>query len=274
MAYLDEDIVPTNDSFYATKAYAKDMVSVLKCLLGKDKTRNCSMIITNEGIHLVIDEKSSMQWHAYFKRHVFIDFDVRVDTIEIRLPLHDLIEAVNALSPTAKVELRYGSEGSPFTISVEHENTKLDVSIKTFNPLNVLSYEFDDNILAKVSLLPKTIKDVIRDIDSASQTVRFKITEDEFEVSYGNEVMTSTTTFPSYSGEVCEFIVNQELISFHYKSAVIKRLLPALRMTKKVCFRIDERGVLNVQLPIPEQDVGSNFVQVYLLPNLEDYEIL
>lgn len=36
MAYLDENIVPTNDSFYATKAYAKDMVSVLKCLLGKD----------------------------------------------------------------------------------------------------------------------------------------------------------------------------------------------------------------------------------------------
>ena len=49
------------------------------------------MVITDEGIQVVVDEKANMQWNAYFKRNVFTDYDIRVETIYLRLPLHDLM---------------------------------------------------------------------------------------------------------------------------------------------------------------------------------------
>ena len=121
-----------------------------------------------------------------------------------------------------------------------------------------------DAILAKVLLLPKTIKDVIRDIDSAPPTVRFKVTQNEFEVSYHSELLKASALFPNYSREVAEIMVKEESVSFHYKATLIKRLLPALRATGKVGIRINERGILSVQFPIPQEDKQTNFVEFYV----------
>ena len=59
-------------------------------------------------------------------------------------------------------------------------------------------------------------------------------------------------------------MVKEESVSFHYKATLIKRLLPALRATGKVGIRINERGILSVQFPIPQEDKQTNFVEFYV----------
>jgi hypothetical protein len=119
-------------------------------------------------------------------------------------------------------------------------------------------------MLCKAILNPIPVREILRDFDATSETMVITFTPNylsfytvgglgkikvfKFQSIKKNVIGSHQVEIPSTSDHMEHLSCKEERISFQYRIILIKRIAECARLCNKISFRIDQRGVLSVQV--------------------------
>ncbi|KAH7727753.1 repair protein Rad1/Rec1/Rad17 containing protein [Aphelenchoides avenae] len=254
------------------KDNARELYPLLKGLMFRE---HCSVTICQGGIRVIVDDQHHQQATVYLKYDLFTHFDVQDGpTIQLRIPMSAFTECLNVFaSQTSSLKMYYDGEGHPLVLHLNDDGITFVCEITTQIPEAVLDFDFNpDDLVAKVISRPQLIREVFRDFDSSSPTVRISVTPAEFAFYTTGDLGKVKIAIPSHSEhlEVLDCVVDR--VSYQYRLALIKRMVPSLALCSRVSFRIDNRGVLSIQFLVPQAGQQTVFVEFYCVADNDEYD--
>lgn len=255
--------------FEVVKHDAREIYQIVKALAFREY---CTLIVNNEGIRVVIDDQHNQQASAYFKYEQFSDYNIRVNVCNLRVPIAVFMEALNMFTGnTSVLRMWYDGEGSPLMVCQEDEGIVVQAAIRTLNLQSMLDFEFTNTyVMCKAILSPTPIKEILRDLDNSAETVMLIFTQNYIAFYTVGELGKIKIELPANAPHTEHLTCKEERVCFQYRSIQIKRLAESVRLSNKVSLRIDQRGVLCVQLLIPQSD-QMVFVEFYCIADDDIY---
>uniref|UniRef100_A0A914EMB9 Proliferating cell nuclear antigen n=1 Tax=Acrobeloides nanus TaxID=290746 RepID=A0A914EMB9_9BILA len=256
---------------YIAKENAKEIHQVLKSMKFKEY---CTFKACRDGIQFVVDDHNFQQANAYLKTEIFSELDVRVDEVRLRVPMNILAECFNVFSgASTALRLTYDGPGEPLVVSLEDEGIVFKCSIMCQNPQHHHKmYDFEwknENVLAKVILKPNKAKEIVRDLDKTSPTVRITVTDGHISFLTDGELGKIKSMIPAHSDQVEHMEACRERVTFSYRYNLIHRMETAFLASSKISLRIDNRGVMSTQFLIPRTDSKNIFIEFFTIAEVE-----
>uniref|UniRef100_A0AC34FEF0 Proliferating cell nuclear antigen n=1 Tax=Panagrolaimus sp. ES5 TaxID=591445 RepID=A0AC34FEF0_9BILA len=255
-ALLDQDLENTDEIFVAHSDTPGDIYHILKSLVYKEKTKLfCTVTIQEKGMKFVVESHKNFQGNAYLMRGMFSEWDLRVDVLEFRIGLVEIMEALNCLrSENAFVKFSMKDETKDdkdrrLHITVVDRKVTATISLPVYNATSDFDFNFDDNpVRAKIVLEAKTIRKVFHEVDpKENPSVKFFFKPDTCIITTNAQTLKCVTTFRQNTPEVTDVFADRDGLTFDYKSIFIKRLKYATNNASQVSLSMNDLGILSAQ---------------------------
>jgi len=155
-----------------------------------------------------------------------------------------------SISPQSAVEISVLEEGEPIEMKIINEGVVIEVTIQTFDSDAELDFEFArGKKVPRLVLDSATLRAAIEHWDAIGQSTRIVMspTEPHFSIVSRGVVGTVTVQFnPELVNKESAFRC-PEKVKERYQTSFIKAVLGPCRNSSHVSFRIDSKGILQVQ---------------------------
>ncbi|KAI1721692.1 repair protein rad1/Rec1/Rad17 domain-containing protein [Ditylenchus destructor] len=235
------------------KVNARELYSVLKAIAFMEY---CTMVATTDGLKIVVDDHHHQQASVYLDFDKFADFMCNAQSLNIRFPINPLIELLNVFtSNMASLRMYYDGEGEPLVASVDDEGAVFHCAIATHFPVTLMEIDFAAKpAIVKVIMQPHVIREIVREIDISSATVKIIVTKSIIAFYTDGDLGMIKTEIPSHSDLIESFEAPDKRMVFCYKLTLIRRMLGFFVACNKVSMQINEDSVLNCQFLIPHSE--------------------
>ena len=145
-----------------------------------------------------------------------------------------------------------------------------ECTLSTQDSENIISFAIDtDKVLSKVIMQSDFFKDILNELNLNSENIQFSV-DPEFGIVLvtSGQGATSIKKVP----KTCTKLINHNFKELHtnsYMTKFIKTCMKALNQSTKICIKVDQAGLLNIEYMITLFGDMKFFVQTYCLPNLE-----
>lgn len=255
--------------FEIVKHDAREIYQVVKALAFREY---CTLVVSNEGIRIVVDDQHNQQGNAYFKYEQFSDYNLHVMVCNLRIPINVLMETFNMFTGNNTVlRMWYNGDGCPLMVCIEDEGIVVQVAIRTMNLQSMLDFEFTNAFVqCKAIMNPGPMREILRDLDQTAESVVITFTANYISFYTVGSIGKIKVEIPSTSDQLEHLSCVQERVSFQYRTTFIKRMTDCIRLCNKISIRIDQRGVLSAQLIIPQTEQVV-FAEFYCVADEDSY---
>ncbi|CAP32047.1 Protein CBR-MRT-2 [Caenorhabditis briggsae] len=250
------------------KENVKELAQILKTVVFKD----FGMLYAFEtGLKITVDDGAFQQANAFLNSAFFSDYKVREDRIALKLPIKTIYEFLSIPEGNSNsVKFSYSGMFDPLKLLIEESDGcvirgKFNSSIAD----QELDFEFDDSAVPVTYLLKtQVLKDIFRDFDDTSRTVKMSFSSSVICFSTVGEVGETTVSIPSRSLQM-ESAKCTEEVEHSYQLSLLHRMNPAFALASKLILRVDERGVLSCQFSIDHGECRTSYIEFLTVPTTE-----
>lgn len=253
------------------KENVKELAQILKTVVFKDFGM---MYVFATGMKITVDDGAFQQANAFLNPAFFSDFKVREEKVSLKLPIKTIYEFLSIPEGNSNsVKFTYSGMFDPLKLLIEESDGcvirgKFNSSLAD----QELDFEFDDSAVPVTYLLKtQVLKEIFKDFDDTSRTVKMKFSQTSLCFTTLGEVGEITVSIPSRSLQM-ETVKCSEEVDYTYQLSLLQRMNAAFALASKVILRVDERGVLSCQFSIDHGEGRMSYIEFLTVPTDETDE--
>ncbi|CAD6200040.1 unnamed protein product [Caenorhabditis auriculariae] len=255
------------------KENVKELASIIKALTFREIGK---LSATPGGLRIVVGDGALQQniikiminsfpGNAYMETCFFSSFVCRDETIEVNFPLKALSECLNlGDASSSSLSLSYAGFCEPLMLKIHDGNHSVKAKIHTLSSNETNDFNFEvSEIVANCILKTTFLHDFFRDLDTTSPNLVIEVSERELSFVTQGEIGMTTCTIPLKSLQM-DVIACSRPVTYGYRLSAIQRMTPAIGLSNRASLRIDNRGVLNLQLMIDHGDSLKSYIEFFV----------
>merc|ERR1711973_455615 len=225
--------------------------TLLGMLKGLMISNTCMVtIVANpDGMTLIAEYQQCIQGSCHLTRNCFEEINFPDDFLKFSVQGQDLLSALSIV-PGGTLELSMIEEGEPLTLKVIDEGVVLDIHIQTFDAESALDLGFErTKKVPRLVLESGTLRQALEHWDVIGMSTKVRMSPDDPKFSIISKGIVGEVQI-----DFKEQLVNKEsafrcsqLIEERYQTNFLKAVLGPCRSSTHVSFRIDPKGILQVQ---------------------------
>ncbi|CAB63359.2 Cell cycle checkpoint protein RAD1 homolog mrt-2 [Caenorhabditis elegans] len=251
------------------KENVKELAQVFKTVAFKDTG---TWHASEAGMKITVDDGSYQLASVFINPAFFSSFKVREEIVSMKISIKSISEFLSiSENSSSSVKVSYPGMFQPVKMLVEDaDGWVARGNFTTTLADQELDFEFDDaGVLATYLLKTQVLKEIIKDFDDTSRTVRIQFTKNSLCFTTFGDVGETTVSIPSRSLQM-ESVKCLEEVEFSYLLSLIQRMTTAFILATKLILRVDERGVLSCQFSIDHGEGNASYIEFLTVPADEE----
>lgn len=233
-----------------------------------------------QGLTLMTEHQKCIQGSCHLPVKCFDQVILPENMVRLAISLVDLEEAI-AIMPQASIELSIVEEGEPLEVRmVDEGGITVESIIQCFDHENILDFDFEKSKqISRLVIASPVLKSAMEnwDVIGISTTIEMNPESPKF-------VFTSSGVVGSVQIEFTDDLLDSEApfkcrksSRSKYQTSFIKNCLRACQYSTHVSFRIDHRGILQVQhlliFNIADGNQENIFLTFFVNPDFEPSDL-
>jgi len=274
------DLNDPSDECYAFVAKLGDLKNLSIFLRPLNIKERGNFSISKNGLKVTVEESKTMQFSSFIDCRLFDEFTLRSgsgdaedsDEMTFNLSIHTMMVCLEQLGEDCHpyLKLCYEGYGKPLVLFIYDEGVTIECMVKTRDAEDYMDFNFVNSaVLAKVIFTSKYFKDIITSLDTRSEFVLLKITDQSVK-------FTTSTVYGECDIEVendsdmIDLYTSNSPVFAKYQTRLLIQGFKALTASAKVSIRVDTRDCLCIQHLIETDDGGRGYLEFYCVPMAEE----
>lgn len=268
----------TQVQFLAKLDKIKSFYSALKAI---NFNENANLVITEDGLKVVVEESRYVQASFYVTRACFSEYRLLSnEEVSIRLNLTVVTDCLSIFAnPECSMKILYKGSGAPLVLILEqHDGDDLitEVSIKTKNGEEHMEFDIDEEDDHYNSLIIRgaDFSNLFNDINKSVEQLEILISQKPpyfcltslgaMEEESHMEIAKSSDMFITY------YCANDT--KARYKMSHLRLAMKALTIATKVALRTDQTGLLGLQIMVVSEEEAQIYIEYFITPLIDDLD--
>ncbi|KAJ1464682.1 Rad1/Rec1/Rad17, partial [Baffinella frigidus] len=230
-----------------------------------DALQEAYVVAESSGLRFTVQKHNCLQMHVYLKRELFnvLECDAKH---EFGINLTLLLECLNIFQTSTNfvaLQISYAGEGKPLLLVMTDSGVVSKGGIHTQEVEEPADFCWAQSSLASRMIVTSVaLKEALQELEWWGEALNLSLTADEPHVRMTSKGQHGTCEieFAASSEAVQEFEC-EKASAMSYRFTLVATVFKALSLSEKACLRVNEAGMLSMQLMIKDETAVTTFVE-------------
>jgi len=234
------------------------------------------VVIDRKGCRITTQKSTCLQCHVYLKADIFSSFFCESKQ-QFGINLSLLLDCLNVFgnnSQDVSLQIRFAGEGRPLLLEMSDGDMVSSSGISTAESEDPIDFCFTDNpVVNKLIIQATALKEALAELAWWGDSLKIHMSPNSPHLRMSSKGPNGSCEidFPS-SCEVLDEFNCPEDTTDSFRFSLLDRVQKALGCAISACLRVNQRGMLSIQLAIKDDSHITTCVEFLVCPDAEQEE--
>lgn len=234
-------------------------------------------VMDRNGFRFTVQKSNVLQAHVYLKKELFSFFDCETKQ-QFGVNLSVLLECLNIFNSSSNfvaLQISYAGHGRPLLLEMADGGVVSSSGVATIDNEDPVDFCWQDNPVVHRAIIQSTpLREALTELNWWGTSLQLRVSPNAPHIQMTSKGQNGTCEiqFPSSCEAIDEFSSREDK-STTYRFTLIQSVFKALGLSEKVCLRVNEVGMLSLQLMIRDDSPITTFVEFLICADIVEDDL-